>query len=204
MKKMIVTVVLAFVGMTTFAQKGTGFGIKAGLNYDQNGDFSFVEAGDNIIHGADGKTGFNVGVFGQLELPIIYLRPELVYTKSKSSYKVNAANSVSKDYDVSSLDLPLLVGVRILGPLNVFAGPAFQYVLNNDLEDFEIEDVKNDFTVGLNLGIGVNLGRLGLDVRWVRGFSENEAEIVTDNTNLDYGRIDSRPNQFVFSASLKL
>jgi hypothetical protein len=204
MKKTLLTVALAIVGLTAFAQKGTGFGIKGGLNYNQNGDLTYssvVDAGKNVVEGADGKTGFNVGIFGQLELPIIYLRPELVYTNTKSSYNVTGS---SKTYEVSSLDLPVLVGIHILGPMNIFAGPAFQYILSNDLQDFEIEDVKNDFTVGLNLGVGINLGRLGLDVRWVRGFSENEAEIVTENTNLSYAKIDSRPNQFVFSASIKL
>ena len=161
MKKTLLTVALAIVGLTAFAQKGTGFGIKGGLNYNQNGDLTYssvVDAGKNVVEGADGKTGFNVGIFGQLELPIIYLRPELVYTNTKSSYNVTGS---SKTYEVSSLDLPVLVGIHILGPMNIFAGPAFQYILSNDLQDFEIEDVKNDFTVGLNLGVGINLGRLG-------------------------------------------
>ena len=76
--------------------------------------------------------------------------------------------------------------------------------MSNDLEDFQITDVENDFTVGLNVGVGLNLGRLGLDVRWVRGLSENEATIITDITNISNAQIDSRPNQFVFSASIKL
>ena len=200
MKKTLLIVVFAFIGMTTFAQKGTGFGIKGGLNYNQSGDLSFVEAGKNIVRGADGKTGFNIGVFGQLELPIIYLRPELVYTNAKSSYNVAGG---SKDYEVSSLDLPILVGIHILGPMNIFAGPAFQYILSNDFQGFEVEDVKNNFTVGLNLGVGVNLGKLGLDVRWVRGFSENEARFIGENIADISGKVDSRPNQFVFSASIK-
>lgn len=199
MKKTLLTVVLAFIGMATFAQKGPGFGIKGGLNYNQSGDLTLVETGKNIVEGAEGKAGFNIGVFGQIELPIIYLRPELVYTNAKSSYNLVGG---SKDYEVSSLDLPVLVGVH-LGPINIFAGPAFQYILSNDLQDFEMEDVKNDFTVGLNLGVGVNLGKLGLDVRWIRGFSENEAEIVTDNTGISNARIDSRPNQIALAASIK-
>ncbi|MCG2459445.1 porin family protein [Flavobacteriaceae bacterium F89] len=203
MKKTLLTVVLAFIGMATFAQKGTGFGIKGGLNYNQNGDltYSVGDSGNDIVQGAEGKAGFNVGIFGQLELPIIYLRPELVYTNTKSSYDIDGG---SRDYELSSLDLPVLVGIHILGPINIFAGPAFQYVLSNDMDGFEMEDVKNNFTVGLNLGVGINLGRLGLDVRWVRGFSENEANFIDENVTNISGRVDSRPNQVVFSASIKL
>lgn len=203
MKKTLLTVALAIVGMTAFAQKGTGFGIKGGISYNQSGNLTYsslAEAGKDVVQGADGKTGFNIGVFGQWDLPIIYLRPELVYTNAKSSYNIEG---VSKDYTVSSLDLPVLVGIN-LGPISIFTGPAFQYIMSNDLEDFQITDVENDFTVGLNVGVGLNLGRLGLDVRWARGLSENEATIITDITNISNAQIDSRPNQFVFSASIKL
>jgi len=56
----------------------------------------------------------------------------------------------------------------------------------------------------LNAGVGVNLGRLGLDVRYERGFSENEAEIIGDNITDVSGRVDSRPSQIIFALSLKL
>jgi hypothetical protein len=88
--------------------------------------------------------------------------------------------------------------------LHIFAGPAFQYTLKNDLGDLEVEDVQNNFTVGLNTGVGVNLGKVGLDVRYERGFSKNEAEFIGDNITDISGRVDSRPSQVIFALSLKL
>jgi hypothetical protein len=76
--------------------------------------------------------------------------------------------------------------------------------LNNDLGDLQVQDVKNDFTVGLNAGVGVNLGKVGLDVRYERGFSENEAEFIDTNVANVEGRVDSRPSQIIFALSLKL
>lgn len=203
MKKAILAVAMAFIGATVMAQSGSGFGIKAGLSYNKNGDLisSIGEGGADITEGAKGKTGFHAGVWGKLDFPKIYLRPELVYSKTKSSYDVNG-NSV--DYDISKLDLPVLLGYKIIGPLHIFAGPAFQYTLKNDLEDLEVEDVKNDFTVGLNVGAGVNLGNIGLDVRYERGFSENEANFIGENIADISGRVDSRPSQIIFALSLKL
>ena len=203
MKKTLLVVVVALIGTTAFSQSGSGFGIKAGLSYNKNGDLigTVGDAGQNIVEGADGKTGFHVGVFGKLAFPKVYIRPELVYTKTKSSYNVNGD---SNDYDVSKLDLPVLVGIKVVGPLHVFAGPAFQYTLDNDLGDLVVDDVENDFTVGLNAGVGVNLGRLGLDVRYERGFSENEANFIGNNVTDISGRVDTRPSQVIFSASLKL
>jgi len=204
MKKALLTVVFAILCTATFAQKGSGFGIKAGLNYNQNGDLSFRQvqtAGEDLIAGSDGKVGFHVGFFGKLDFPKIYLKPELVYTKTKSSYDVDGTTN---DYDISKIDLPVLLGYKIIGPLHIFAGPSFQYTLNNDLKGLEVEDVKNDFTVGLNVGVGVNLGNIGLDVRYERGFSENEAAFIGNNIADISGRVDSRPSQIIFGLSLKL
>ncbi len=204
MRKSLLMAVFALIGITAFAQKDSGFGIKAGLNYNQNGDLSFKQVqstGEDLIAGSDGKVGFHVGVFGKLDLPKIYIRPELIYTKTKSSYDVDGGTN---DYDVSKLDLPVLLGYKIIGPLHIFAGPAFQYTLSNDLEDVELDDVKNDFTIGAHFGVGVTLGNIGLDVRYERGFSENEAEIIGDNIADISGRVDSRPSQIIFGLSLKL
>ena len=203
MKKTLLIMVVALTSAITFAQSGSGFGIKAGLSYNKNGDLisAVGNAGQNIIEGAEGKAGFHIGVFGKLDFPKAYIRPELVYTKTKSSYAVDGGTS---DYDISKLDLPVLIGFKVVGPLHVFAGPAFQYTLSNDLSGLQVEDVKNDFTIGLNLGVGVNIGRLGLDVRYERGFSENEANFIGNNITNISGRVDARPSQVIFSASVKL
>ncbi len=204
MKKSLLMAVFALIGTTAFAQNDSGFGIKAGLNYNQNGDLNFKQvqsAGEDLIAGSDGKVGYHVGFYGKLDMPKIYIRPELIYTKTKSSYDVEGGTN---DYDVSKLDLPVLLGYKIIGPLHIFAGPAFQYTLNNDLEDVELDDLKNDFSIGAHFGVGVNLGNIGLDVRYERGFSENEAEIIGDNIANIEGRVDSRPSQIIFGLSLKL
>ena len=205
MKKTILLAALAMVSLTALAQSGSGFGINAGLNYSQNGDLSFKQvqsAGEDLIAGSDGKVGYHVGFYGKLDMPKIYIRPELIYTKTKSSYDVDGG---SNDYDVSKLDLPVLLGYKLIGPVHIFAGPAFQYILSNDLEDAELDDLKNDFSVGAHIGVGVTLGNIGLDVRYERGFSENEAAFISDNvTNEIEGRVDSRPSQIIFGLSLKL
>ncbi|WP_396590299.1 outer membrane beta-barrel protein [Allomuricauda sp. R78024] len=203
MKKTLLIAVLTLMGSAVFAQSGSGFGIKAGLSYNKNGDLigSVGDAGQNISEGAEGKAGYHVGFWGKLDFPKIYLRPELVYSKTKSSYDVNGD---SNDYDISKLDFPVLLGYKLIGPLHIFAGPAFQYTLKNDLGDIEVEDVENDFTVGLNAGVGVNLGKIGVDVRYERGFSENEARIISNNIADIDGRVDSRPSQIIFALSVKL
>ena len=193
--KNIILILALSLSAVTFAQSGSGFGVKAGLNYNSNGDVT--DSAGNVLRHPDGNAGFNIGVFGKVG-DKLFVKPELVYTNTKSKYD-------GDDFKMQKLDLPVLVGIKVIGPVNVFAGPAFQYILDTDYEGVTLGDVKNDFTVGVNFGVGVNLGSLGLDLRYERGFSENEATFIDTNiTSLSAARIDTRPEQVILSLSVKL
>ncbi|MDP2088599.1 MAG: outer membrane beta-barrel protein [Flavobacteriaceae bacterium] len=202
MKKRILVLSIAFIATVFYVNAQSGFGIKAGLSYNTNGELKeFVnETGTIIDNKGNGKSGYNVGIYGKLDLGPIYLRPELVYTKTTSEYTLNSG---TEDYKTAKLDVPVLVGIRLIGPLNIFAGPAFQYYLDNDFKGLKYENIENDFSVGLNLGASLELGRLGIDARYERGFSQNEAEFTGINPNVYY-RLDSRPEQIIFSLSYRL
>ena len=194
MRKTLLIVAAILVGYGLQAQAGSGFGIKAGLNYNGNGDyFNSVE---NAFENPDRNAGFHVGVYGKLGNRI-YLRPELVYTSTTSG-------DDEGDLKIQKLDVPLLVGTKIIGPLHAFVGPSFQYILNSKFDDVTIDDIDNDLTLGFNLGAGVNLGKFGIDLRYERGFTENEISFINTNiVNVD-DRVDTRPDQLILSFSLKL
>ena len=195
-KTLLLALAIAFTTFT-FGQAGSGFGIKAGLNYAGNGDY--FDSTRDAFENPDRNAGFHVGFWGKIGNRI-YLRPELVYTSTKSGYDEG-------ELKIQKLDLPVLLGTKVIGPLHVFAGPSFQYLLSTDFEADQItfDDVENDFTVGVNLGAGVNLGKFGIDLRYERGFSENEIRFINTNiTNLNNDRVDTRPDQLILSFSLKI
>ena len=76
-------------------------------------------------------------------------------------------------------------------------------MLANDFQGLKYENIENDFSVGLNFGASLELGRLGLDVRYERGFNQNEVEFTGVGPNVIY-RLDSRPEQIVFGLSYRL
>jgi hypothetical protein len=208
MKKVLFTMALALVSSLALAQSKSGFGIKGGLNYAQNGDLKVSQVSDafnDLTTGSDSKVGYHIGVFYKLDLPIVFVKPELVYTNTKSSYEGDAG--ASADYNVSKIDLPVLAGIGLIGPLEIFAGPSFQYILDNDLDvdGIDLGDVENEISMGFQIGLGVSIGKLGADVRYERGFSENEADFIENNVDTSIsGKIDSRPSQIIFSVSYKL
>ncbi|MEM9680467.1 MAG: outer membrane beta-barrel protein [Bacteroidota bacterium] len=193
MKKLVISALACTLAFVLNAQTGSGFGIKAGLNYGGNGDyFNSIEQN---AQNPDENIGYHIGVFGKLGNKI-YFRPELFYTKMKSDYD-------GGEFDMQKIDLPLLVGIKVIGPLNVFAGPALQYILDTEFEGINISDIDNDFSVGFNFGIGLNLGSIGLDLRYERGFSDNEASFL-ENNNIGISRLDTRPEQLILSLSVKI
>jgi len=201
MKKKSVLFSVLFISCLFAANAQSGFGIKGGLSYNSNGDLKEFtsEVTDIYKNDGKGKSGFNIGFYGKLDLGPIYLRPELVYTKTTSEYVLNTGDA--GDYKISKLDMPVLVGFKLIGPLNVFAGPAFQYYLDNDLKGLTFNDIENEFSIGVNIGASIELGRLGLDVRYERGLSENESNWTNAG---DVFTLDSRPEQIIFSLSYRL
>lgn len=197
MKKLILAA-LIFCGGTAIAQ--STYGIKGGLNYGATGEyenFSQVTGDASSIEDGNNKTGYHLGIFGKLEFLGIFLQPELVYTSLNTEYN-------SFDYKIDKIDAPILVGVNIIGPLNIKAGPSFQYILDNKLEgpSFNISEVDDEITMGYQLGAGINLGRLGIDLRYESAFKENNAfgDAAADNNF----KIDSRPSQWILGISYNL
>ena len=181
---------------TSLLQAQFEFGVKAGLNYDSLGDVDYSDlSATNLSAGS--KTGFHFGVYGNLDLLLFYLRPELQFTK---------INSGVEDIDIglSKLEAPILLGYKILGPLSVFAGPSFQYILNENVEGTTLTDIEENFTVGLQIGTRLSLGGFGLGIRYERGFTDNDVRILGMNGIDVNGRIDARPNQFIVSLSYDL
>lgn len=194
-KTALSAVLFTFLSITISAQNGSSFGLKGGLNYGANGNY--FESIDANAKNPERNTGYHIGIFGKIG-DNLYFRPELVYTANKSDYD-------SKIFSIKKIDVPLLVGLNVLGPLNVFAGPSFQYILDTDFSGINITDIEKEFSVGLNFGIGINFNRIGIDLRYERGFTKNEASFINNNLGQDVlSRIDTRPNQLILSLSVAL
>ena len=173
------------------------FGVKGGVNYDSFGELNPTDLSLENFQ-SDAKTGFHIGVFGNLDLLTFYLRPELQFSQSVSRFNGNETIALNK------LEAPVLLGYKILGPLSVFAGPSFQYILKEKGTDISLGELEENFTVGLQMGTRLKLGRFGLGIRYERGFTDNEVVILGNNDVDIAGRVDTRARQWIISASYDL
>ena len=188
--KRLLTAFALLVCTAAFSQSGgSGFGLKAGINFNTNGKLKIDEVPEIS---PDTGVGYHIGVWGRIG-GVAYMRPELVYTEINSDYD-------GESFKMRKLDLPVLFGHRFLGIFHGYIGPSFQYVLNTDLGDIDISDVEKEFSMGLQIGGGVNFGRIGIDIRYERGLSPNYLDI----DEIEGVRLDTRPTQIILGISFKL
>lgn len=205
MKKIIFGCFLLFL-VAQQSQAQLQFGVKAGINYNSD---SFESVSDDVLNGAKTKTGLHTGVWLRAKLPVIgfYIRPELIYTELNNTVNYDSDFSVPRNtnFKFRKIDVPVLIGKKFLGIGNVFAGPSFQYILSSDFELNDLKEVSTEnFSLGIQLGGGVELGRLGFDIRWERGLSKTETVFVDNTINDTNFNFDKRVSQIIFGISYSL
>ena len=183
--------VLLFVPALMFSQQESGLGVLAGVNFASNGEL--IDETTNISENPSRNVGYHIGLFGKADFGLLFVRPEIKYTHTQSEYS-------RADLTVDKLDAPILVGVDFLNHLSVFAGPSLQYILDTNFGDFSIENAQDDITVGLQIGVGINIDSIGVDLRYERGLKENEANL----TSFTQTRVDTRPDQLILALSLSI
>ena len=130
-----------------------------------------------------------------------------MYTELNNSVNYDSDFAVPRNtnFKFRKIDVPVLIGKKFLGIGNVFAGPSFQYILSSDFELNDLKEVSTEnFSLGIQLGGGVELGRLGLDIRWERGLSKTETVFVDNTINDTNFNFDKRVSQIIFGISYRL
>ena len=150
MKNLVLTLVF-FATVYTANAQFSNWGVKAGMNYNANGDLVVLSeeiASDPFS--SSQELGYHFGLLAEIKLPLfMYIRPELLYTHTESSYAIESDEAKLK---MDRIDIPVLLGFRVFKIGRFFLGPNFQYVLNTDLSASDnVTKIKNisydDFNV---------------------------------------------------------
>jgi len=154
---------LSFSSQIVVAQhKGGGFGVKGGMNYNTSGKY-FKDA-ESIWKNPGASTGYHLGVFYKFGGYDLYLRPELIYTDTKFDSGLGTVN-------LQRIDAPVLLGIHLFKIASIMAGPSFHYTLSDNFS--KVLDAKNErLRLGYQFGLGLNLGPVGLDLRYEREFND--------------------------------
>lgn len=188
MKKIILS--LLFVLGITFAgfSQTYSYGLKGGINQSMGGtitgESSTVGYWDETLQGT-GKTGFQFGAFGQVNFGKFFVRPEIVYNTIKRQWDFPRQPSI---HSVQKLDIPLLGGYNIWGPVDIYAGPVYSNIMDSTLEGEEKLDqvVVQNSPINGQVGIKMGFGRFEVDLRYEHSLSTPEVQNL-DIVHDDYG-----------------
>ncbi len=196
---------LLFASSGLLAQGNLGF--QFGLNDD---NFGSIENISNKIDNYDldikNSTGFQFGVFTEIDLITFYIRPELnlIFSKSKNAtaYSLEEGINIAEhSYKSSEIQLPIIFGYKVLGPISVFGGPSFKYNLSNS-SNFNLEDIKDKYTLSLLLGSRVKIRSISIGLRYERGLNNNEVLIINANgVDLNNANVDLTTNKLSLNIS---
>ena len=187
--KNLLFVLLFFGSILSANAQFLNWGVKGGINYNANGDLIVVA--EEIISeplSSDQELGYHFGLLAEIKLPLfLYIRPELLYTHTESSYSIDDEEEARLKMD--RIDIPVLLGFRVFKIGRFFFGPSFQYIMNTDLSAENVDNIKNisydDFNIAAQVGIGLNFGRFGTDIRWEAGLLDTQALYEVDDIDFD-------------------
>lgn len=169
----IITALLVLTASSAEAQKlGVDWGIIAGANM---ADYKVKQLeGTPKWNDVKNDLGWQVGLMTSLNVGRLSIEPQIIYVHNKIKLTEGDHTTSVKG---NSLDVPLLVSLRLLGPLRVMAGPVFTVLNDNTgLKDLSIDQLRStcSYAVGLEARL---FDKLRIDVRYNGQFKNKETAI---------------------------
>ncbi len=196
---------IALIGFSAFASAQVSLAAKANLIFPTASPSwqSFKGTVNQAIQG-EGKNnvGFNIGLSLKASLPAsFFLMPELYYTNFKNEF---TTENTTFDVKSSRIDLPVLVGHKVLGDLlGVYVGPVASYNLAKEdtFNDFQ-ENATNNFTVGYQFGAQLEVKKFLVNAKYEGAFSKDSRNFINRVSGTEI-RYDNRPNLFMVGVGYK-
>jgi hypothetical protein len=198
MKKLITVLSLIVMVSAANAQSFFSLGAKFGVTQGSLTKAPSLGSGSTT-------TGLVGGVFAKIGDDGLFLQPEILLNQRIGVFNTDSGQSVVNT--LTYLDIPLLVGYKV-SAFRFYGGPNFQLLLAANqkaptgLNDpFFSKDNFNTATVGYQVGVGANLGKIWVDVRYDASIGDL-GKTITTNTGKQIN-YSTRASMFQFTIGYK-
>ncbi len=200
-KRFILTGLAIFFFSLSYGQL-VSVGPRVGISSSK---ISLKENIDNVEEG-DAIFGFHAGLFARITMLNLYIQPEVLFTSNGGKIEFHdGATKQIKEYEFNKLDVPIMVGLKLSKVLRLQVGPVASLLLKADAKEGGVtEDVKDNYknaTIGYQAGIGFDLGRLALDLKYEGNLSKLGSDVNIGNFTAN---TDVRNNQWLLSLGILL
>jgi len=166
------------MALSTFAQLPItlDIGIKAGINTSQ------ITTTNPSVSDVKSKSGWDIGAVAKLEGKSMFLQPEVLYVEKQGWLTFTTiAGKNTRFVSIKSVKIPILVGFKLINhkhsSVYAFTGPARLIAVGDNYVSSVFSQpyicMQETFNVwDWQIGGGVDLGPLTLDVRYECGISE--------------------------------
>ena len=176
-------------------------GLKGGVNYSFNDDGSEVLR-NGVQYSAESDFGYQAGAFLELNFGKWLVRPEVFLNEASGEFEFSESPSV---YSLQKLSVPLLLGYNLYGPIDIYAGPAYQFILNKEMENSADELLDDHSNLATQIGFKVSFNRLELDLRYDFTFPSEDFQRINFNGDFSQSYFDEgRLNQLMLSLNYKI
>lgn len=196
---------LLFIILLTFSV-GYSQSISVGPKMGVNSSKIILDQDVAGVGDGDRKVGFHAGVFGRFMFNVVYAQPELLYTSSRGEIDIdNFGVRQVQEYKFDQISFPILVGLKIGPMLRVMAGPVGNFMIGAEGEEgpngSSVMKNYKDATFGYQIGAGVDIGNLLVDLKYEGNFSK-----FGDGVTIGTQRyaVDQRQNQIILSLGVVL
>lgn len=188
MKKLLITATLAIAAALSAAAQGNfEVGLRAGVNLSTvrgeggGSDQGFWNSNDTR------STGFTGGIYSRIGNKF-FVQPEFLVTQKGGT--ITDILGIEHNFKQTYFDIPILLGVKATDVIRINAGPVATFLVNQDdtfLQNIGIQDDNDGFRralLGYQLGVGFDISRLRLDMRYEGN--------VNDIFNIEYKDNETR------------
>ena len=126
--------------------------------------------------------GYHVGAFTRFNLSLFYIQPEILVTNSGA--KFSNKNNKELKYSFTKLDIPAMVGISFGGVVRTQIGPVFSLLLKAKKGGNDIKEHYRSPTVGWQAGLGIDIWKIIIDLKYegyLSGLGETIAGIHTNH-----------------------
>ncbi len=205
MRKLIPLLLFVFAAISVNAQLDIEYGVKGGLS-SSSISMDNVKLGDTmtIENVGEAMVGIHFGGFLRVEVLGFFVQPELLFSSNGGKVAVKDLRTTNpaeiKNQRFNKIDIPIIVGKK-LGPVRLGVGPVAGIMISSKSDLLDVDSYEEKFKSavwGFQAGVGLNVSKLGVDLRYEGSLSKYGESITVRGIEFP---TDTRTSQLLLSVS---